>query len=68
MYVTTPYSTVMAVDARNGKRSGAKSPSSRRRSLLRPNNRGVAISNGTVYFGTLDARLIALDAPDRQSE
>ena len=27
-----------------------------------PNNRGVAISEGTVYMATLDARLLALDA------
>ncbi len=27
-----------------------------------PNNRGVAVSGGTLYMGTLDAKLIALDA------
>jgi outer membrane protein assembly factor BamB len=27
-----------------------------------PNNRGVAISGGHVFMGTLDAKLVALDA------
>ena len=27
-----------------------------------PNNRGVAIMNDRVYMGTLDAKLVALDA------
>jgi len=63
MYVTTPYDVAMAVDARNGKeiwryehKLGTTS------SAAGPNNRGVAISGGTVYMLTLDARLVALDA------
>jgi alcohol dehydrogenase (cytochrome c) len=65
MYLTTPYNTAMAVDARTGKqiwRYEHKPSIASPIYCCGPNNRGVAISEGTVYMATLDARLLALDA------
>jgi alcohol dehydrogenase (cytochrome c) len=63
MYVTTPYSTAMAVDARTGKEIWRYEPKLATTIFCcGPNNRGVAVSGQTVYFATLDAQLIALDA------
>jgi alcohol dehydrogenase (cytochrome c) len=65
MYVTTPYNTAMAVDARTGQqiwRYEHKPSITAPIYCCGPNNRGVAISEGTVYMGTLDARLVALDS------
>jgi alcohol dehydrogenase (cytochrome c) len=65
MYVTTPYNTAMAVDARTGQqiwRYEHKPSITAPIYCCGPNNRGVAISGNTVYMGTLDARLVALDS------
>jgi len=65
MYVTTPYNTAMAVDARTGQqiwRYEHKPSITAPIYCCGPNNRGVAISCNTVYMGTLDARLVALDS------
>lgn len=65
MYVTTPYNTAMALDARTGRqiwRYEHKPSIASPIYCCGPNNRGVAISDGTVYMATLDARLLALDA------
>jgi PQQ-dependent dehydrogenase (methanol/ethanol family) len=65
MYLTTPYNTAMAVDARSGQqiwRYEHKPSITAPIYCCGPNNRGVAISGGTVYMGTLDARLVALDS------
>jgi alcohol dehydrogenase (cytochrome c) len=65
MYLTTPYNTAMAVDARSGQqiwRYEHKSSITAPIFCCGPNNRGVAISGNTVYMGTLDARLVALDS------
>jgi len=65
MYVTTPYNTAMAVDVRTGQqlwRYEHKPSITAPIYCCGPNNRGVAISGGTVYMGTLDARLVALDS------
>ncbi len=66
MYLTTPYNTAtMAVNARTGKeiwRYEHKPSIASPIYCCGPNNRGVAISEGTVYLATLDARLVALDA------
>ena len=66
MYLTTPYNTAtMAVDARTGHeiwRYEHKPSVTSPIYCCGPNNRGVAISGGTVYMGTLDARLVALDS------
>jgi alcohol dehydrogenase (cytochrome c) len=65
MYVVEPPSTVTALDARTGLKIWSWSP------VLPPvvnyyglhaNNRGVAILDHTVYVGTIDAHLAALDA------
>jgi PQQ-dependent dehydrogenase (methanol/ethanol family) len=64
MYLTTSYNHVYAVDAATGKefwhykhKMGPVTTF-----CCGPNNRGVAISGGRVFMGTLDARLVALDA------
>ncbi|HEV7706124.1 MAG TPA: PQQ-binding-like beta-propeller repeat protein, partial [Gemmatimonadaceae bacterium] len=65
MYVTTPYNTAMAVDARTGQqiwRYEHKPSITAPIYCCGPNNRGVAISGSTVYMATLDARLVALDS------
>ncbi len=66
IYVTSTWSRVYAFDAAGGAllvvlRSGE---SRRDRATLCCDvvNRGLAVWNGRVYFGTLDGRLIALDA------
>ncbi|HEX7941671.1 MAG TPA: PQQ-binding-like beta-propeller repeat protein, partial [Gemmatimonadaceae bacterium] len=65
MYLTTPYNTAIAADARTGRqiwRYEHKPSIASPIFCCGPNNRGVAISGGTLYMGTLDARLVALDA------
>jgi PQQ-dependent dehydrogenase (methanol/ethanol family) len=65
MYLTTPYNTAIAVDARTGQqiwRYEHKPSIASPIYCCGPNNRGVAIAEGMVYMGTLDARLVALDA------
>ncbi|MDB4910578.1 MAG: enzyme repeat protein, partial [Gemmatimonadetes bacterium] len=65
MYLTTPYKTAMAVDARSGQqiwRYEHKPSVTAPIYCCGPNNRGVAISGSTVYMGTLDSRLVALDS------
>src|SRR5258706_4273518 len=64
MYLTTSYNHIYAVDAASGKefwhykhKMGPVSTF-----CCGPNTRGVAISGGRVFMGTLDARLIAFDA------
>jgi alcohol dehydrogenase (cytochrome c) len=64
MYITTSYNHVYALDAVTGKefwhykhKQGAVTTY-----CCGPNNRGVAIMGDRLYMGTLDAKLIALDA------
>ena len=64
MYLTTSYNHVYAVDAVTGKefwhykhKMGPVTTF-----CCGPNNRGVAISSGKLFMGTLDAKLVALDA------
>ena len=64
MYLTTSFNHVYAVDAVTGKefwhykhKMGAITTY-----CCGPNNRGVAISGGKLFMGTLDAKLVALDA------
>jgi PQQ-dependent dehydrogenase (methanol/ethanol family) len=64
MYLTTSYNHVYAVDAATGKefwhykhKMGPVTTF-----CCGPNNRGVAISGGRLFMGTLDAKLVALDA------
>jgi len=64
MYFTTSFNHVYAIDAVTGKQlwhyKHKMGPVTTY--CCGPNNRGVAISGGRVYMGTLDARLVALDA------
>jgi PQQ-dependent dehydrogenase (methanol/ethanol family) len=64
MYITTSYNHVYAIDAATGKefwhykhKMGAVTTY-----CCGPNNRGIAVSRDVVYMGTLDAKLVALDA------
>lgn len=65
MYLTEPPSTVAALDARTGRRIWRWDANVPNRTLnigFPRVNRGVAVLDSTVYVGTLDARLVALDA------
>jgi alcohol dehydrogenase (cytochrome c) len=64
MYITTSYNHVYAIDATTGKQfwhyKHKMGPVTTY--CCGPNNRGVAVYGDLVYMGTLDAKLIALDA------
>ena len=64
MYITTSYNHVHALDAATGKQfwhyKHKMGPVTTY--CCGPNNRGVAIAGGRVFMGTLDAKLVALDA------
>ena len=64
MYVTTSFNHVYALNAKTGEQywhyKHKMGPVTTY--CCGPNNRGVAIHNDKVYMGTLDAKLIALDA------
>jgi glucose dehydrogenase len=62
MYLTTPFSHVVALDARTGRelwRYEHKRAS--QKTCCGPANRGAAIGYGKVFVATVDARLVALD-------
>src|SRR5262249_10254514 len=69
MYVTQRPNDVMAVDARTGPVfwQFRWTPSPDARVCCGANNRGVAILGDTLFMGTLDARLIAIDARNGQA-
>jgi len=64
MYITTSYNHVHALDAATGKQfwhyKHKMGPVTTY--CCGPNNRGVAIAGGRLFMGTLDAKLVALDA------
>jgi len=66
MYVTASWSVVHAIDARTGKKLWTYDPKVPRKDGYKACcdvvNRGVALYLGKVYVGSLDGRLIALDA------
>jgi PQQ-dependent dehydrogenase (methanol/ethanol family) len=64
MYVTTPYSeAIIAYDLRTNKQLWRQEPKiGTTITCCGPVNRGVAVGGGTVFVGTLDARLLAFDA------
>ncbi len=68
MYTTTTWSRVMALDAATGEvlwRFDPKVPRAwARRLCCDVVNRGVAVSDGRVFVGTLDGRLFALNSED----
>ncbi|MBA3895119.1 MAG: PQQ-binding-like beta-propeller repeat protein, partial [Gemmatimonadales bacterium] len=63
MYVSLPFSSVAALDARTGRELWRYQHRSRSAKLCcGPANRGVAVAGGKVYVGTVDGRLVALGA------
>ena len=66
MYVTTAWSKVLALDAASGRQLWAYDPKVPGGVAVNACcdvvNRGVAAWNGKLYLGTLDGRLVALDA------
>ncbi|MEZ5937964.1 MAG: PQQ-dependent dehydrogenase, methanol/ethanol family [Hyphomonadaceae bacterium] len=66
MYVTSAWSMVYALDARTGERMWSYDPgvdkARGQKACCDVVNRGVAVWKGKVYVGTIDGRLIALDA------
>ena len=64
MFITTSYNHVYAVSATTGEQfwhyKHKIGPVSTY--CCGPNNKGVAISDGKLYMGTLDAKIVALDA------
>ena len=66
MFVTGPWSVVHALDARTGRLRWQYDPRVPRRHALSACcgvvNRGVAAHAGRIFVGTLDGRLVALDA------
>ncbi len=66
LYISTAWSKVLAYDAATGKQLWAYDPKVPRETLVRACcdavNRGVALYGDKVYVGTLDGRLVALDA------
>ncbi|HKV75972.1 MAG TPA: PQQ-binding-like beta-propeller repeat protein [Gemmatimonadales bacterium] len=62
IYLSLPFSSVAALDARSGKELWRYSHKPRTTKLCcGPANRGVAVAGGRVFVGTVDGRLIALD-------
>lgn len=64
MYLSLPFNHVAALDAKTGKELWHYSHFRRKdwQMCCGPANRGVAVANGKVFIGTVDARLIALNA------
>ena len=66
MFFTSTFSVVHAVDAKTGVEKWRYDPmvpkDFMRRACCGPINRGVAVYQGKVYVGTLDGRLVAIDA------
>jgi PQQ-dependent dehydrogenase (methanol/ethanol family) len=64
MFVTTSFSHVYAIDARNGTELWHFKPKlgAITTYCCGPNNRGVAVADDKVFVATLDAKLVALDA------
>jgi PQQ-dependent dehydrogenase (methanol/ethanol family) len=64
MFVTRPPGEVMAVDAATGRRIWSYQRTQKKTNPYESNrvNRGVAVLGTHVYFATLDAALVALDA------
>ena len=64
MYLSLPYNDVVALNAATGKELWRYKHERNKdwKMCCGPANRGVAVSDGKVFMGTVDARLIALDA------
>ncbi len=62
MYLSEPYSSVSALDARTGRRLWHyQHPLSTAKLCCGPANRGVGLGDGKVFVATVDAHLVALD-------
>lgn len=66
LLVITPFDQVIALDPGTGVERWRFDPHVADRSYSEASARGVAVSAGMVYFGTLDARLIAISAKTGQ--
>ncbi len=64
LFVITPFNQVIALDPSSGAERWRFDPRVASRDYSEASARGVAVSGGMVFFGTLDARLIALRARD----
>jgi alcohol dehydrogenase (cytochrome c)/quinohemoprotein ethanol dehydrogenase len=66
VYVSTAWSKVYAFDAKTGKQLWQYNPKTQGEWAVKVCcgivNRGIAAYNGKIYVGTLDARLVAIDA------
>jgi alcohol dehydrogenase (cytochrome c) len=64
MFITRPPGEVMALDAATGRRIWSYQRAQKKVNPYESNrvNRGVAVLGKRIYFGTLDAALVALDA------
>lgn len=64
MYISLPFDHVVALNARDGHQLWRYEHKRRAGSQMccGPASRGVAVSDGKVFIGTVDARLLALDA------
>ena len=64
MYLSLPFNHVVALDVTTGKELWRYKHDRRKdwQMCCGPANRGVAVANGKVFIGTIDARLIALNA------
>jgi quinohemoprotein ethanol dehydrogenase len=66
MYVSAPWSIVHAVDVRTGKKLWVFDPEVPReigyKACCDVVNRGVALHKGKVFVGTMDGRMVAIDA------
>ncbi|HEX5073863.1 MAG TPA: PQQ-binding-like beta-propeller repeat protein [Gemmatimonadaceae bacterium] len=63
LYVSSDYDVVTAFDLRTRKQLWRYEPTiDKGKPCCGPVNRGVAVSGGAVFLGTIDARVIALDA------
>ena len=63
LYLTTPFDQVIALDPATGAERWRYDPHvDRSLDYSEVTSRGVAASKGRIYLGTMDARLIALDA------
>ena len=66
LYITTAWSKVFAYDAKTGKELWSYDPAVSGEKAVDTCcdvvNRGIAISRGRIFFGTIDGRLIAIDA------